>query len=64
MRTKGDSDGNGNASLKDYFYYVAAKFGAKIPPTVNPDFNGDDKVDEKDGEIIIKSIMGGSAADE
>ncbi|MFA6081466.1 MAG: hypothetical protein WC741_03600 [Patescibacteria group bacterium] len=65
MRTKGDADGNGNASLKDYFYYVAAKAGAKIPPTVNPDFNGDNLIDQKDREIIIKSIMGvTTAADE
>lgn len=56
MRTKGDADGNGRAALRDYFYYVAAVHGDKIPPTVNPDFNGDNMVNGKDRAIIIKSL--------
>lgn len=55
-KTRGDADLNGIINLKDYFYYVAAKSGAKIPPTVNPDFNGDNAIDNKDGVIIIKSL--------
>jgi len=57
-RTKGDADGDGSVTFKDYFYYVTAKLGFKIPPTINPDFNGDNVVDTKDREIIIKSLLG------
>lgn len=55
-RTKGDADGDGTVTFKDYFYYVTAKLGFKIPATVNPDFNGDDAVNAEDGVIIIKSL--------
>ena len=58
LRTKGDADGDGTVTFKDYFYYVTAKLGFKIPATVNPDFNGDNVVDTKDREIIIKSLLG------
>lgn len=64
MRTKGDADGNGNATLKDYFYYVAAIHGDKIPPTVNPDFDGDNTINGKDRAIIIKSLTTRGLADE
>ena len=55
-RTKGDADGNGVVNNADYFYYVAAVNGGKIPATVNPDFNGDGEVGAADRTIIIKSL--------
>jgi len=55
-RTKGDADGNGSINAVDYFYYVAAVNGGKIPVTVNPDFNGDGEVGAADRTIIIKSL--------
>ena len=58
LKTKGDADGDGTVTFKDYFYYVTAKLGFKIPPTVNPDFNGDNVVDTKDRDIIVKSLLG------
>jgi len=54
--TKGDANGDGKATFYDYFYYVAARFGGKVPPTVNPDFNGNNLIDDIDKEIIIKSL--------
>lgn len=56
MRTKGDADGNGIINTADYFYYVAAVNGGKIPVTANPDFNGDGEVGANDRTIIIKSL--------
>ncbi|MFH0979869.1 MAG: hypothetical protein V1803_02920 [Candidatus Roizmanbacteria bacterium] len=55
-RTKGDSDGSGVINNTDYFYYVAAVNGGKIPVTVNPDFNGDGEVGVADRAIIIKTL--------
>ena len=55
-RTKGDADGNGTVNFLDYFYFVSVKSGAKIPTSVNPDFSGDDKIDDSDRAIIIKSL--------
>lgn len=54
-KTKGDADGNDIINKMDYFYYVAAVNGGKIPVTVNPDFNGDGEVGVADRAIIIKS---------
>jgi len=56
-RTKGDADGNNVIDMTDYFYYVAAFYGGKIPLTVNPDFNGDGEVLTTDREIIIKALQ-------
>ncbi len=56
IRTKGDADGNAIINNTDYFYYVAAVMGGKIPLTVNPDFNGDGEVGAADRVIIIKSL--------
>lgn len=56
LRTKGDSDGDGLINLKDYFYYVTAKVGGKIPITVNPDFDGSGTIEANDRTIIIKSL--------
>ena len=56
-RTKGDAELDKSVTVKNYFYYVTAKLGFKIPPTVNPDFNGDNVVDTKDRDIIIKSLI-------
>ncbi|MFH0979505.1 MAG: M4 family metallopeptidase, partial [Candidatus Roizmanbacteria bacterium] len=55
-KTKGDADGNGVIDMTDYFYYVGAFNGGKIPTTVNPDFNGDGKILPTDREIIIRSL--------
>jgi hypothetical protein len=55
-RTKGDADGNAIINNTDYFYYVAAVNGGKIPVTVNPDFNGDGEVGTSDRAIIIKTL--------
>ncbi len=54
--TKGDANGDGKATFIDYFYYLAARVGGKVPPTVNPDFNGNNLIDDIDKEIIIKSL--------
>lgn len=56
MRTKGDADGNGIINTTDYFYYVAAVNGGKIPVIANPDFNGDGEVGAADRAIIIKTL--------
>lgn len=55
-RTKGDANGDGKATLIDYFYYVAARSGAKTPPNIIPDFNGDNFISDIDKNIIIKSL--------
>jgi len=55
-RTKGDANGDGKATLIDYFYYVAARSGAKVPPNIIPDFNGDNFISDIDRNIIIKSL--------
>jgi len=64
-RTKGnansDTDNNGTIdnliiNLSDYYYYVTAVIGGKIPPKVNPDFNGDGEVGIQDRKIILKSL--------
>ena len=57
-KVQGDANCNGVINLMDYFYYVAAVNGGKIPLTVNPDFNGDGKVNASDRVIIIKSLKG------
>ncbi|MEK7633618.1 MAG: hypothetical protein AAB437_02130 [Patescibacteria group bacterium] len=51
-KTRGDADGNGVVDLSDYFFYVASVFGGKIPPNVNPDFNGDGEVGRADLDIL------------
>lgn len=56
LRSKGDSDGDGLINLKDYFYYVSANVGGKIPVTVNPDFDGSGAIEANDTTIIIKSL--------
>ena len=55
-RTKGDSDGDGAVNNLDYFYYVAAVNGGKIPQTVNPNFNGDGEIGAMDREIIVRTL--------
>lgn len=56
LRTKGDVDSDGRVTYLDYFYYVQAKSGAKIPPLANADVNGDGKVNPKDEAIIIQTL--------
>jgi len=65
LRTQGDADGKADAggnyvTNTDYFYYVAAVNGGKIPATVNPDFDGDGSVSNRDREIIIKTLNSGA----
>lgn len=55
-RTKGDANSDGIIDLMDYFYFVRAKSGAKIPASVNPDFNGDNEIRDSDRTIIIKTL--------
>ncbi len=56
-RTKGDADGDGKATFLDYFYYKTARLGIKLPPDINPDFNGDNFISDSDRNIVIKSIL-------
>lgn len=56
LKTKGDTDGSSVINNTDYFYYVAAVNGGKIPVIANPDFNGDGEVGLSDRVIIIKSL--------
>ncbi|PIV09095.1 hypothetical protein COS31_02000 [Candidatus Roizmanbacteria bacterium CG02_land_8_20_14_3_00_36_15] len=56
LHSKGDADGNGIINTTDYFYYVAAVMGGKIPATVNPDFNDDGEVGASDRAIIIETL--------
>lgn len=56
MKTKGDATGDGKVTLVDYYYYLQAKVGGKVPPSINPDFNGDNLIDKKDRTIVIKSL--------
>jgi len=56
-RVRGDANADGTVNLLDYFYYAAVRYGAKVPPTVNVDFNGDGIVDSSnDRSIIINSV--------
>lgn len=55
-KTKGDADLNGTVSIMDYFYFVMAKAGIKMPHNINTDFNGDGKINADDRVIIIKSL--------
>lgn len=56
-RTKGDANLDNNVTVLDYYYFVLANSGAKIPASINPDFNGDNVVDTKDRDIIVKSLI-------
>ena len=57
-KIQGDADCDGAVNLKDYFYYVAKKAGAVLPPTVNVDFNKSGTVDAADRTIIVNSLLG------
>ncbi len=56
LRVKGDADGSGVVDIADYFLYVGVVFGGKIPPNVNPDFNGDGEVGRADLDIYKLAI--------
>lgn len=57
VRTRGDANGDGKVGILDYFYYVSgAVFGAKLPPTVNIDFNGDGVVSSADKAVLLKTL--------
>ena len=55
-RTKGDADGDEDITSIDYFYYIRALNKGKIPASVNPDFNGDGEISEKDKDVILKAL--------
>lgn len=55
-RTKGDADGDRDITSIDYFYYIRALNQGKIPASVNPDFNGDGEINEKDKDVILKEL--------
>lgn len=59
LRSRGDADGNGVINTTDYFYYVAAANGGKIPVTANPDFNGDGEVGLADRTLIVNTLASG-----
>lgn len=49
LRTKGDANGtDGVDELIDFGYYFRAVIGAKLPPGVNPDFDGDGVISNDD----------------
>jgi hypothetical protein len=56
LRTKGDANGDGKVNRIDYYYYVSAKHGAKLPPSVTVDFNGDGFISQDDRKVLIKSL--------
>lgn len=56
LKTKGDANGDGKVNMMDYFYYVAASFGAKLPPSVNVDLNGDGFISSIDRAILVKTL--------
>jgi len=55
-KPQGDANCDGAITITDYLYYVAAVNGGRIPATVNPDFNGDGKVDAADRTIIVNTL--------
>ena len=55
-RTKGDADGDSDITSIDYFYYIRALNEGKIPVSVNPDFNGDGEINEKDKDVILQVL--------
>jgi len=47
LRVKGDANGDGVVNFLDYFYYVSVKSAAaKIPASINIDFNGDGNIQQ------------------
>lgn len=57
-RTKGDANGDGKANLMDYFYFLSARSGQNLPPSVNVDFDGDGYVTEgRDRAVIMQSLI-------
>jgi len=57
-RTKGDANGDGKATLMDYFYFLSARSGQNLPPSVNVDFDGDGYVTEgRDRAVIMQSLI-------
>lgn len=56
LRTRGDADLNNAVDNTDYLYYVQAVNGGKIPPSVNPDFNGDGEVGTSDRQIVVTTL--------
>jgi len=58
-RTKGDATGEESVIMTDYFYYVQALYGHKIPASINVDFNGDGIVNAIDRLIIVRRLTTG-----
>lgn len=55
-KTAGDANADGQVNMLDYFYYIQAIYGGKVPPTVNLDFNGDGFITSVDHDILIKAL--------
>jgi hypothetical protein len=55
-RADGDADGDKDVDMSDYYYYVSAANGGKIPAWVNPDFNGDGEVGLADRIIVVRTL--------
>lgn len=53
---QGDADCDGAVTFKDYFYYVSRKAKANIRDAINVDFNTDGKIDNKDRDIVVKTL--------
>lgn len=47
-RTLGDANGDNIINAVDYTYYLRGVLNGKIPPGVNPDFNGNGDIDRND----------------
>lgn len=58
LRTKGNANGpdDTNIDMTDYYYYVAAINGGKIPTAVNVDFDGDGIISTLDRAIVVRSL--------
>ena len=55
-KAQGDANCDGTVNLLDYFYYVTAASGGRVPSSVNLDFNGNGTVNAEDRVIIIRTL--------
>ncbi|MFA6016814.1 MAG: S-layer homology domain-containing protein [Patescibacteria group bacterium] len=57
LRTKGDVDGHDGITMADYYYYLAAVVGGKMPVWADADVDGDGQISTLDRAIIMKSLQ-------
>lgn len=55
---QGDVNEDEKVDLTDYFYLISALSHGRIPPSVNPDVNGDGTVNQEDRTIIVNILKG------